>query len=608
MEQNMSFYINKMKIPQDKWTQVGNSDVYGTLWSSFNLDLANKNQKGKMLFSPRTLVNLSSSDDSDLGLPVAFKYVYGVGWFAICGNKIFQNGNTGTPNSTRSPFTSFYDGTTLGLPISEGFDINSDMEFFPDANSLIVSTKSTKAYKTDGSSFADISGAGGTGGFVKKLCYFRKRARMYMTYAVSKILSYDSAFSVATPSGNPNTTQYAMDLGGSNESITTFLDGGDYMWILTMSITGNQSYQYLWDGSTATTPNDYAILESSGALCGIIKDNSLWIVDTEGRLMQNNGKAFVEKARFPFGGKVPKNSMLYTPTNDLPRWIHHNGMAIVNGKINILINNPFQDDSDESERCPAGIWEYDDDIGLYHKMSISYSPKATGAITDYGQIRISAVGALVNANHTSTDNGNVLIGANYYSDATTIKSAILISDSQNTYQKYSSFVTQWISSDNIKQNWNSLVIRIRKLLTSTDKIVVKYRTNEDDSFQITGTWATTATFNTVTDLRGYEGYELEVLNGAGGGKTAHIISIAINGDSGWLITLDDTFTGVTTGTFKGRIQNWTKVKSEFTNSANVVPSFAIQKGVAPRIQFKICTQNTGNNQIFDMILDNSKQQ
>lgn len=599
-----------MRIPTDKWTQVGNSDIYGALWSSNDLDLANKNQKGKLLFSPRTLTNITSSDDADLGLPVAFRYIPSVGWFAICGNKIFQNGSVlgggMGANTTRSPFTSFIDGETTGLPISEGFDIKSDLEFFPDANVMVASTKTTKAYKTDGSSFTEITGAGGTGNFVKKLCYFRKRNRMYMSYGGRYILSYNSAYTVATPSGTPNSVQYAMDLGGGG-FITTLLDGEDYMWILTISTTSNFSYQYLWDGSTEATPNDYAILETSGALCGIIKDNSLWIVDTEGRLMQNNGKAFVEKARFPFGGKIPKNSMLYTPGDSTPRWIHHNGMTIVDGKINILINNPFQDGTNESERCPAGVWEYDEEVGLYHKYSISYSPKATGAITDYGQTRLSAVGAIMSAKHTSTDNGNLLIGANYYSNATTVKSGIFINDSANTIEKYNYFVTQWISTSNIKENWNQLVIRIRKLLNTTDKIIVKYRTNEDDAFQITGEWTTTSSFNTATDLTNYVGYEMEILNGVGGGKPFHITSCVAQA-SIWNITLDETMTGAT-GTFIGRVQSWTKVQSVFTNSNEVVPNFALPiKNLAPRIQFKVCSQNKGNNQIFDMLLNSTKQQ
>ena len=57
-------------------------------------------------------------------------------------------------------------------------------------------------------------------------------------------------------------------------------------------------------------------------------------------------------------------------------------------------------------------------------------------------------------------------------------------------------------------------------------------------------------------MLGLEGYEVQVIQGTGSSKTAHITRID-NHNTYYTVTLDDTFTGVT-GTAKAVIQRWIK--------------------------------------------------
>ncbi len=201
----------------------------------------------------------------------------------------------------------------------------------------------------------------------------------------------------------------------------------------------------------------------------------------------------------------------------------------------------------------------------------------------------------------------MLIGASYYSDATTVKSAIFINDSLNTILKYASLATEWLVASGIKDNFNQVIPRIRQLLSSAAKIAMKYRTNEGVPINITGTWTSTSSFTTPTDLRAYIGYEVTVLNGTGGGKTAHILSVTEG--TNWIVVLDDTFTGVTTGTFIGRVQNWKKAGQIFSNTVEDSPEFPTpEAGGSNKVQVKLCEEGTGDNEIYDLILDNKKQQ
>ena len=81
--------MKKYFPPQNQnftYLQTNRSDRLGSLWSSFNLDFQSK--PGTIRLANKLVTHTTSSDDADLGLPVAFEYWSGR-WWAIAGTRIF---------------------------------------------------------------------------------------------------------------------------------------------------------------------------------------------------------------------------------------------------------------------------------------------------------------------------------------------------------------------------------------------------------------------------------------------------------------------------------------------------------------------------------------
>lgn len=612
-----------MIIPlNSQYTQPNQSDKTGSIWSSFNLDL--KTRKGDLLLSPRTII--TTDDITDLGVPIAFLTFTNINsgiqyaW-TIAGQYVFKM------NLANGYQTAFAKETTSGAPVpgtnTECSSDVSDIVNFGRAY-MIISTRnrmdfftaSTGAwvnvqYDTGGTPTAVTLGDGP----VHMMCVYGARVyvtdwnsssetRTWVRSVAGSGLASASASSTLTSSGS-----YFLDLSNKGypvTSISTIRSVSDGIWVFTINQSENGCYAFKWDGVQATDPNSaYIVPDASGILACAIKDDTPWVIDNNARLLVFNGGSFkrtedigLAPGRLPVNkNKFLKNSL--SSVND--RWIHPNGISVVDGRINILINNEYDDNGTTiEENIASGVWEYDPVIGWYHKMSLSLY---TASVTDYGQNRVSRVGAIY-ANKTSTTNasanGTMLLGAQLYSDSSATKEIIAIDDSNDTIQKYGYLVTPKIFSNKISDMWLMFTARHRKLLDSSDKIVAKYRTSESTSVEATITWTSTTTFTTTTDVSSYTGYEVEVLQGKGSGKCAHITSVT--GSGTYTVTVDEVFTGATSGTAKARFQDWTKSNS-FSEQTETFSEYPINTP-GTWIQIKLCLQFTGKDQINDMILGN----
>jgi hypothetical protein len=317
--------------------------------------------------------------------------------------------------------------------------------------------------------------------------------------------------------------------------------------------------------------------------------------------MQFSGGGFVEIARLP----IPRSQALAFQTSSSRKdfFVHTHGMTVTNTGINILVGTRISDDDfSTDEALPSGIWEYTQETGLYHKYSPSYTNTNSSTITDYGQKRIAfEVGALANARSTSQDTpkASLLAGMSFYS-GTTARYGIFVDDNRDIVQKYGYIILPQILSSSFTETWQSLTPRFRKLLSSTDSIVVKHRVDKTPPVQISLTWVNTSSFTTTTDVAGMVGYEVEILSGTGGGKCAHISSVT--GSGTYTVTLDDTFTGVTTGTAVAHVTQWYK-DGVYTSQSENYNEFSISEK-STVITIKICFQITGDWELYDLMLLN----
>lgn len=408
-----------------------------------------------------------------------------------------------------------------------------------------------------------------------------------------------------TTSDVVNTTTSTLDLGLDNTqwTITMLKAATDRLWIGLLNTVTGKGRVYQWDGETENTPTDYIELEA-GVMAGTIFNNIPYVFDSNGKLLGLSGRSFTEVARV-----FKKTDVTFNGTDTLVnnRFIHPNGMTVTDyGTILIFFSNEITILNTENKEwtIPSGIYEYDPNIGLYHKHSISYSSVDNTMLTDYGQQSLvrDDVGAVYfdrSSQKDLTDNGNIVCGARYYIDDDVLNAryGIFIDDTLDTTQKYGYFITTKLFSNQIADTWKKIYAIYKKFQDSGDKISIKYRTEDDEPTVADITWINNSSFTSTTDLSEYnEGDEVQVIQGTGSGKLAHIDTITESGGT-YTLTLNDSFTGAN-GTAKCLVSKWKlagEITSEHSEQWKALP---ITGNVNPYIQFKVGMQFTGKNELY----------
>ncbi len=587
-----------MKIPtNNQWTQDPDSDIFGDLQWAFNLDLSLN--KGHTTVSPRMVIG--TDNISNLGIPIGFERFNGGsgqnGFFCVAGDRAF---------SSNGVDASAVFAVSSGSATTHSAD-TADIMFFRKAN-LLVTSMQTTLQSQNGTSWSSVGGTPLVSGTPHVMTEYANRG--YVTDNYKTVISFDTSMNT-TAAGNPNTFSLGtLNLNSIGLMFTKILGAADRIWLFTLNLAvGQPARTYSWDGATQDTPivGQGYVMDSGGVLAAVLIDDSPFVMNVEGRLQEFNGGSFVdvENGRLPFDRrKFLQNS--FSSVND--RWIHPNGMKVLPGKrIQILINNVYEDGTIE-EGFASGFWEFDLNnkaLGWYHLNSFSLY---TNAVTDYGQNRLSRVGGFLYAK-TATGSGIRLAGAQIYSDVSSTKQVIATENTAETIQKYGYFVTTKIYSGSIDDSWGQISLRFKKLLAASDSIVIKYRTTDLAPSEVTITWTSTSGFTSTGDLSAYGvGDEVEVIQGKGSGKCAHITAISVNAGT-YTVTLDDTFTGASSGTAKARLQKWTKLASIADQTIQqLMVTIAGSTNNSVWIQFKVCLQFTGKNEFDDLILLNSAHQ
>ena len=593
--------------PQTKTiVQPNNSDVLGSMQNSFNIDL--QENYGKVRVGKRLIPQTDdSSITSSMYCPIAFAYFkFGsteyihslVGNETSTGKVCHQIGlqnNASEDNSTNAP-TTIYGG--------------SDM--LTSGGRLYV-TALDKIHEHDGSSWlAGTQPLSSSTNHIHMMTAFNSRLYVSDLSSLIKSCSISGAMGAIVTTG-----QYTLQLGSSlTTQITWLRSSASRIWIGTVNSGGGKGYIYSWDGTSQIPTASYR-LESAGALACVIKDDIPYVIDANGDLLTFNGGTFQKLTGFY---RKNRKTKLKNPTSSRNnRFIHPNGISVIDGRINILINNLNNDFTGTiEETIHSGIYEYTPENGLVHKHALTISPDyPSTTITDYGQIRIKQVGALseitIPDSPTSTTNGSFLAGARVYTDATTEAGFIFYDDTNDTQQKYGYMITPQIESSQLTDTWQKIYLKNKKLVSSSDRIYIKSRTEEDTGVEATITWTSTTTFtvlNSAVDISQYwtsgTGGEVEIIQGIGGGKCSHITN-AVNNSGTWTVTVDETYTGATTQTAKARFMKWNKLKT-ITNEESVnnqiqqftefpIPEYDQNDTF---IQFKICFLFTGKNEMHSV--------
>lgn len=703
------------------YLQTNRSDDLGSLWSSFNLDF--QTNLGTMRLAQKLVTNTTSSDDADLGLPVAFEFFYN-NWWAICGTRIFKNStgeltsafteNTAgfsvgyadsqfdVTNPAGTTFRYTWDGTgsdplitaltfpigasvwiantnmatanefptspatvtgsganyfeitnasgtvesnktlssngilaVFGGTLGTNFNFNSDLKLFDDQLWATTGDQLYSKSNNDASPSAqnswelrdDLFSVTVDPSAPSILCYFEKTNRLYYKSSANEVSSIGTDYVVAR-SGD-----YYISLGTTIGYISSLVATSQYIWIGTNrkntasspSDSGLFGSVVQWDGFSAGTTNEYE-LNAAGVLAMTVYDDIPYVIDSEGRILKYTGTAFQEIARLPVNRILLKNATRNPTSSDSTsgRFVHFNGFTSTkNNTLQVLINNLNEDATDStSENIQSGIWELDLTTNNFtHRYSATLKPRSSSTVTDFGQNRVVNVGAIKQNTlmSDSTDGRSTLVaGFTYYTDASSTKSGIFIDSpaspsTDNEGQKRGYFVTTFFNSQEIQDKWSRLWVTFRRFLNSTDKIVFKYRLNEEDPIVATITWTSTTTFTTTTNVSAYgptatgfngtTGGEVEVLQGTGSGSCTHISSIINNGGT-YTVTLDNPVTGVT-GTAKARFQKWIKMFPEINGQVLSYGQMPIGDSNT-RIQIKGVLEFTGDDEFHKFVLTSNE--
>lgn len=603
----------KIQIPSQQNSilkQVNDSSIFGSITESFNLDLVSdlgKIKSTKSLISKRSTTISSGDFGGTLNEPVGAIAMYLNAIWVLSGSpgNLWIGGN--------SPVDTFTKDVSSGTP-SISYQ-TGDIKTF---NNLLWAVTPSAILRYNGVSwtsthtFVDTSHAH---------IFETHKEYLYFSFEGYKVGRIDTSNTVLTAAGvgvfNPNLPGFVVSFLKSD---------GNNLWIGYVNIAGGQNgktYIFRWDGATATAAQAIYIIESRAILAGCIVNGVPHVMDFNGRLLAFAGSFFQEVARLPL---KPYECLYGLSVLFNGRGIHPNGMVYDPSNKEVLINLTNAKTIDTTStfyNFPGGVWSYKQETGLLHKYSSSFQSIAntgTTGLVDYGQYNTFYPGAitylsLLGNSLTAGDKGRILF-SNTISTNSSINTnivdcaVVLCSDDTNyTTQSYAYFVTTEIHSPFVIETWQKIYALYQRLAIATDKIVIKYRTELNDSVKANVTWSDIDRITTTTDVSGYSvGDELQLIQGNGSGKSFHITSI-VNNSGTYTVILDDSMpSGVIGLTGVAVFDKWIKLgEITYTNEKQYQEFLINVKNISPFIKIKVCLQFTGDNEMYNLsIISNSE--
>lgn len=597
----------KYYIPKDTkaYLQTNRSNIIGNLWSTRGIDL--QTNLGAMKLSSKLVINTDSTDDADLGRPCAFEN-FAQRWWAICGTRVFSN-------TSEDISVAFTEDASSGAETDYN-PLYSDLGVF---NSRLWATTQDTLLSKSTAAGAWTSRDTLSLNTVHKIAYFKKFDRLYYGYSDTSVRSIGTSDVVASAG------DYFINLGDSVQRITTLVATSNSIFIgmgiptNSSSANGTKAVILEWDGISAQVSNEYT-LNAGACIAMTVYQNIPYAVDSEGRILKYTGYSFEEIGRLPIINFPLLGATGETTTG---KFVHYNGLTSTKNNTLLVAVNNYEPNATGTvrENLPSGVWEIDLTTGnCTHRFPITLKPLDSSSVTDYGQNLISGIGA-IKVNYLSYNSpmsagkSNLLLGATVYTNATdTLSSIYVLSPEQPTTdtegQKKGYFVSTWLESNEVVNEWNRIWSVYKKFRNASDNIEYKYRLSEEEPTYATITWTSTTTFTTTTDVSAYSpnatgfngtvGGEVEVLQGTGSGDCVHVSSITENAGT-YTVTLERAVTGVT-GTAKARFQKWIKVFPAVpVDTVNSFSQFQIG-GTDTRIQIKCCLTWTGDGEYYKSII------
>lgn len=528
---------NRLIVQRNNSNALVDSNVVRT----WNIDVTT--EPGTLMASPRTYINTDNSDDADLGLPVAFAFEQVTGkYYAVCGAALFKTAGT-------DPSAAFTQDAATNTPTTS--PLYSDIRAF--GTDLYVTT-ATDVAKLDPGTSATWDHDWWTTTESQAALKSNRPHPMETLQIGSPVLCIGDGNLVHTVTSGGVVTNSRLVLD-ENQVVVWIKTGTSRAYIGCVSTTGNDAYVYEWDGGD--TVATYAFNDRTAAvLAGAVINDTLYVINSNGELQTLDRGGFVTRNQFPIArNQVPLDNASFIYSNR--RFIHPNGF--IHYKNKLLAHVSLQEDTSSSgftsidQNTPAGVWEYDPSINsLSHKYSLTLDD--SGAL-DFGQIAMpcdsSANNRVPGALFETTANKYatpLLIGGSVWTDdATTYKTAIYNLDASRTMSARAIVEYPKVYTTDAEEAMIEFVSAYERMKSATDKIIFKYRVEEDPNLPLNAavTWTSNTVFTSTASgfANAAKGHEVEIIMGNGSGTTAHIASISEAAGT-YTVTLDEAITGI----------------------------------------------------------------
>lgn len=566
--------------------QVNSGEVFGNVWSSFNLDVSSN--PGKIRIGKRTKISTDSATTANFSYPWGFAYRVGVSggqYIAGAGTRIWKGSSVPTGNFAQDAIS----GTPTDLSHLYSDMVMWNDEFYVTSEDEIYKLSTLDAWSNFWTSTLSKTFTGNAA-YPHPLCVSFNN--LLLVGDVNNVKSVTIGNVVDTSAVHLPQEQLIVWMRSSSDAV----------WIGTVHKTRGNGYVYEWDGASTNFNRQYDI-GATGALSCEIVDDIPYVMNSNGELKRFNGNGFQTIAQLPSYDDDEFLINANEPTKN-NRFIHPRGMSLVGGQLKMLINNKKQDSgwTNTTHNEPSGIWTYSDRVGLSHESAIA--TYKTGTPTDYGSNFVAWVGALF---PTHQSDATYIAGASIYTDDASTELKIAFNDYQtDDIPKRAYLITPKFYATSVKSTFTNIYETFKRLSLSTDRIITKVKKTTSTVFPFVAsiTWTSTTTFSSIDSNFGnvVGGEEVEIMMGDGNGGMASVVSVTY-ADGTYTITID-TALGTGTGTAKARLNNFVTIKTitnQLDQSDNVNPDHA-----GEWIQVKIELRGTGDSPELDQLLINEQ--
>jgi len=335
------------------WTQTNTGEVFGSIYSSKNIDL-NKDSYAQLSLRASALV-YGVSNFTDV-LSINYFNTTNSGYYILTGD------NSGRPFrldlSVGTPYDLTADTNGSGIGGSRKYDATIWQ------NRWYVSGDTTFAYHNGNTTWTTGLGSLTSGNF-HPLCVFES-----LTYLAigdgNTVKLYDSSHSLVTTLTIPTTFEVKW---------IKYLNNNIY--IGTKNLYGGDANMFVWNGSGTAAQGGYPI-KGESMFSGEVYQSSIITFTSRGNLLRFSGGGWTKLASLPVD--VTDKSWTSSNSGYSVGKVSPRGMAVDEDIIYINIDGSLADDTFLINQ-PSGIWVYDPKNGLYHRSAYSNNKVELRTIT-----------------------------------------------------------------------------------------------------------------------------------------------------------------------------------------------------------------------------------